>query len=108
LNGARAALAAFQRLLKEEDTEAYVVATKSFGAPSVETSDVFDDDADFPTVESSNESAVPVELYRIPLVNFCQALVFIVERDARDLYTMLRNRYRTELRDEKVMDEVSA
>ncbi|KAI9596905.1 hypothetical protein BDF19DRAFT_383768 [Syncephalis fuscata] len=80
LGGARAALTAFQKRLKSEDATTYIVATASF--------------------------AVPVDIYRPPLVNFCQALIFLVERDARDLFTMLRNRYRAELKEENAFDEL--
>ncbi|KAI8050558.1 hypothetical protein BDF22DRAFT_695597 [Syncephalis plumigaleata] len=98
LIGAQAALAAFQKRLEAEDATAFVVDTIAFGAP-----DVFGDDTDLPA--SSSES-IPITIYRPPLVNFCQALIQLVQRDARDLFTMLRNRYRTELREEQALDKM--
>jgi hypothetical protein len=98
LIGAQAALAAFQKRLKAEDATAFVVDTISFGAP-----DVFDDDTDLST---NNSETISIEIFRPPLVNFCQALIQLVQRDARDLFTMLCNRYRAELREEKAFAEV--
>ncbi|RKP26175.1 hypothetical protein SYNPS1DRAFT_14561 [Syncephalis pseudoplumigaleata] len=56
--------------------------------------------------DAAATATMTIDIFRPPLVNFCQALVLLVQRDARDLFTMLRNRYRAELREEKVFDEM--
>lgn len=63
-----------------------VIGTEQFpaggGAPS----------ADIPQ-DTDGRNAEPVTVYSDPLVNFCQLLLFAVQRDAADVFNTLKQRY---------------
>ncbi|RKP05082.1 hypothetical protein THASP1DRAFT_26370, partial [Thamnocephalis sphaerospora] len=115
IDGARAALEGFQRRLKAESAD-NILDTKLFGQPAVTNDEPleFDDDADVPAISDSgaaaaasdNQVPTPVDVYRAPLLNFCTLLILTVERDARDLFTRLRNRYRADLREDESYDKI--
>lgn len=50
---------------------------------------------------------IEVAIYTLPLLNFLQLLILTVQRDAADLFTDLRNKYKNELSIEPSFDDVS-
>jgi hypothetical protein len=78
INSAQVVLNTFKRLLKEESAD-FVVDTIPFG--------------------QAETQQIQIEIYRIPLVNYCTMVILAVEHDAHEQFMQLKNHYKYELDD---------